>query len=89
MHSGWWGLTRETISLLFLRHNHFSCGIFFFLIPLPIPQCIPKGQMRYRLLEIDLIGVLKTEMYYGNCIGEKKSLGKHKDQFPQSKDLSL
>ena len=43
MHSGRWGLSRETISLLYLRHNHFSCGIFFCLIPLPIPQCIAKN----------------------------------------------
>ena len=43
MNSGWWGLSRETISLLYLRHNHFSCGIFFCLIPLPIPQCIVKS----------------------------------------------
>ena len=44
MHSGWWGLSRDTISLLYLRHNHnhFSCRIFFCLIPLPIPQYIVK-----------------------------------------------
>ena len=29
MHSGWWGLSRKTISLLYLRHKNFSCGIFF------------------------------------------------------------
>ena len=40
MHSGCWGLSRETINLLYLRHNHFYFGIFFCLIPLPIPQCI-------------------------------------------------
>ena len=28
MHSGWWGLSRVTISLLDLRQNHFSGGIF-------------------------------------------------------------
>ena len=33
MHSGWWVLSRETIGLLDLRHNLFSCGIFFCLIP--------------------------------------------------------
>ena len=43
MHSGWWRLSRETISSLYLRHNHFSCGIFFCLIPFPIPQCIAKS----------------------------------------------
>ena len=26
-----------------LRHIHFSCGISFCLIPLPIPQCIAKS----------------------------------------------
>ena len=36
------GLSRDTISLLCLRHNHFSYGIFFCLIPLPIPQGITK-----------------------------------------------
>ena len=46
MHSDWWGLSRETIRLLYLRHDHFSfCGIFFCLIPppLPIQQCIVKS----------------------------------------------
>ena len=43
MHSGRWGLSRETISLLSLRHNHFSCRIFFCLIPQPIPQCITRS----------------------------------------------
>ena len=43
MPSGWWELSRETISLLYLRHDHFSCGIFFCLIPLPLPQCIAKS----------------------------------------------
>ena len=33
MLSGWWGLSRDKISLLYLRHNHFSCWIFFCLIP--------------------------------------------------------
>ena len=43
MHSGQWGLSRETTSLLHLSHDHFSFGIFFCLIPLPIPQCIAKS----------------------------------------------
>ena len=43
MDSGRWGLSRETISLLYLRHGHFSFGIFFYLITLPIPQCIAKS----------------------------------------------
>ena len=43
MHSGRWGLSRETIGLLDLRHNHFSGQIFFCFIPLPIPQCIQKS----------------------------------------------
>ena len=42
MNSDRWGLSREIISLLYLRHDHFSCGIFFCLIPLPISQCIAK-----------------------------------------------
>ena len=49
MHSGRWGLSRETISLLCLRHDHFSCGIFFCLIPQPINQyhnALQKAQMR-------------------------------------------
>ena len=37
------GLSRETISLLYLPHIHFSCGIFFYIFALPIPQCIAKN----------------------------------------------
>ena len=34
---------RQSISLLYLRHNHFSCRILFCLVPHPIPQCIAKN----------------------------------------------
>ena len=43
MHSGWLGLSNNTINLLCLRRNHFSCGIFICLFPLSIPQCIAKS----------------------------------------------
>ena len=59
MHSGRWGPSRETISLLYLRHDHFSCGIFFCLIPLQYHNELQKSQMRYRLLENDY----KSEKY--------------------------
>ena len=51
------GLSKETIDLLDLRHNHFFFLFlldFFLYCPLPIPQyMLQKGQMRYLLfLEI-------------------------------------
>ena len=55
MHSGWWGLSRETIGLLYLRHNHFSCGIFFCLIPQPIPQCIAKSSNAISSIRIHFV----------------------------------
>ena len=51
MHSGWWGLSRETMGLLYLQHNHFSYEIFFFgLSPFQCHTALRKAQMRYRLL---------------------------------------
>ena len=50
MHSGWWELSRETISLLYLQHNHFSRGISFVLSPFQYHNALQNAQMRYRLL---------------------------------------
>ena len=33
IHSGWWGLSRETISLLYLRHNQFFLWDFLLSYP--------------------------------------------------------
>ena len=43
MYFGWISSQERQFDLLDLRHNHFSCGIFFCFIPLPIPQCIQKS----------------------------------------------
>ena len=48
MHFDRWGLSRETIGLLDLRQNIFSCGIFFCLIiSSKYHNALQKAQMRY------------------------------------------
>ena len=42
MNFGWWGFSDNQF-VIFTIHDHFSCGIFFCLIPLQKPQYIVKN----------------------------------------------
>ena len=53
MYSGWWGLSRETISLLYIYDIIiFSMTFSFVLCPFQYHNAMQKAQMRYRLLHI-------------------------------------
>ena len=51
MHFGWWGLSRKTIGLLYLQHNHFC---LFVLSPLQYHKALQKAQMQNRLFRKEI-----------------------------------
>ena len=70
MHSGWWGLSRETDTLIDLRYINYSCEILFYFISFPIPQCIARNSNA-----ISSITVFSCQMSFSRTVnGQRKSV---------------
>ena len=68
---------KKFFSLLYLRHNHFSCGIFFCLIPFQYHNALQKAQMQYHLLAIlakENIKMIVLVTSYVNVVNEFKNV---------------